>query len=196
MYRTDVTFSTNVPHATPDIPQVLELLRSGAADPRPTLSKPLEYETAPEALLDAPRKAVSKGRHPRCAGAAPTGGTAQFIDCHGQERRVCARRGHRVGTAIADSLELLVGPSARSSKVGVREGILRTGITSDASSLWAASSNSSGMARRPKPTAPPPRRASQGGRRSSRNLKVEGRCSVAYGARIRSRASSWPRRSR
>ena len=28
-----------------------------------------------------------------------------------------------LGTAIADSLELLVGPSARSSKVGVREGL-------------------------------------------------------------------------
>jgi len=58
MYTTDVTFRTGLPHATPFIPEVLELLRSGAADPRAVFSTPFSYDDAPDVLLDPPRKPV------------------------------------------------------------------------------------------------------------------------------------------
>lgn len=58
LFTTDMTFKTGLPHATPHIPAVLELLRSGAADPRKVFSGPFAYEDAPEVLLDPPRKPV------------------------------------------------------------------------------------------------------------------------------------------
>lgn len=57
-FTTDATFKTGMPHATPHIAPVLELLRSGAADPRPVFSGPFAYDDAPDVLLDPPRKPV------------------------------------------------------------------------------------------------------------------------------------------
>jgi alcohol dehydrogenase len=58
MYRTDARFVTSLPHATPYVAEVLDLLRTGAADPRGVLTTGLAYEDAPEILLDGPRKPV------------------------------------------------------------------------------------------------------------------------------------------
>lgn len=58
LYTTDVKLVTGLPHATPLVPAVLDLLRSGKADPRSVFSAPLPYDDAPEILLDPPRKPV------------------------------------------------------------------------------------------------------------------------------------------
>lgn len=66
LYTTGVSFVTGLPHATPFVAEVIDLLRSGAADPRAVFSEPLPYNTAPEALLEPPRKPVfvRAPRHP------------------------------------------------------------------------------------------------------------------------------------
>jgi alcohol dehydrogenase len=54
LYATGVTIVTGPPHATPHVPAVLAMLESGRLDPRPLLTEPLAYETAPDVLRAPP----------------------------------------------------------------------------------------------------------------------------------------------
>jgi alcohol dehydrogenase len=54
LYGSGVTFVTGPPHATPFVPEVLQLLASGTLDPRPVLAGPHPYDAAPEVLVDPP----------------------------------------------------------------------------------------------------------------------------------------------
>ncbi|MGX1855409.1 zinc-dependent alcohol dehydrogenase [Streptomyces sp. NPDC055299] len=54
LYGSGITFVTGPPHATPFVPEVLQLLASGTLDPSPILAGPYPYDEAPEVLVDPP----------------------------------------------------------------------------------------------------------------------------------------------
>jgi alcohol dehydrogenase len=58
MYAAGITVRTGLAQITPNVPAVLDLLRTGAVQPGPVYSAPLRFDDAPAVLLDPPRKPV------------------------------------------------------------------------------------------------------------------------------------------
>jgi alcohol dehydrogenase len=58
MYMKAVSFTTGRPSVLPSLPHVLEAVADGRMDPGPVFSERLDYDQAPEALAEIPRKAL------------------------------------------------------------------------------------------------------------------------------------------
>jgi threonine dehydrogenase-like Zn-dependent dehydrogenase len=66
MYLNGITFRTGRGHARPAIPALIELVAAGRFHPELVTSQVADWETAPEALADPPRKLVlTRDRSPR-----------------------------------------------------------------------------------------------------------------------------------
>ncbi len=58
MYMNAISFTTGRPSVLPLLPQVLKAVADGRMDPGPVFSERLDYDQAPEALAEIPRKAL------------------------------------------------------------------------------------------------------------------------------------------
>ena len=66
MYLNGITFRTGRGHARPVIPALIELVAARRFHPELVTSQVADWETAPEALADPPRKLVlTRDRSPR-----------------------------------------------------------------------------------------------------------------------------------